>query len=59
MVVFLLVTLLSSLLMLVKLRFQVKKYFLDWNSLLFGQFMGGVMTFVLFWTLAYDIVHVF
>lgn len=34
-------------------------YFDSWNRLLFDRFLGGLMSFVLFWTFAYDLVHIF
>ncbi|KAJ6835271.1 ER membrane protein complex subunit 6 isoform X1 [Iris pallida] len=43
----------------VKAKFSVHKYFDSWNRIIFDGFFSGLMSFVLFWTFAYDIVHIF
>ena len=58
-VIFAAITLASSALTVFSLGFQVEKYFVSWSAALFGNFAAGLMTFMLFWILAYDIVHVF
>lgn len=42
-----------------KAKFSVHSYFDSWNKVLLDGFLGGLMSFVLFWTFAYDIVHIF
>ncbi|KNA04402.1 hypothetical protein SOVF_200170 [Spinacia oleracea] len=42
-----------------KAKFSIHSYFDGWNSVLFDGFLGGLMSFVLFWTFAYDSVHIF
>ncbi|XP_010546958.1 PREDICTED: ER membrane protein complex subunit 6 [Tarenaya hassleriana] len=45
--------------LLAKAGFLANTYFDSWNRVLFDGFLGGLMSFVLFWTFAYDIVHIF
>ncbi|VFQ61003.1 unnamed protein product [Cuscuta campestris] len=45
--------------LLAKAKFSVFSYFESWNRIMLDGFLGGLMSFVLFWTLAYDIVHIF
>ncbi|GLT67263.1 hypothetical protein SLA2020_395840 [Shorea laevis] len=45
--------------LIAKTKFSVNSYFDCWNRILLDGFMGGLMSFVLFWTFAYDIVHIF
>ncbi|CAN6548442.1 unnamed protein product [Malus baccata var. baccata] len=33
--------------------------FICWNQIILDGFLGGLLSFVLFWTFAYDIVHIF
>ncbi|XP_010924169.1 uncharacterized protein [Elaeis guineensis] len=42
-----------------KAKFSIHKYFDSWNRIVLDGFLGGLMSFVLFWTFAYDIVHIF
>ncbi|XP_008800913.1 ER membrane protein complex subunit 6 isoform X2 [Phoenix dactylifera] len=42
-----------------KAKFSIQKYFDSWNRIVVDGFLGGLMSFVLFWTFAYDIVHIF
>ncbi|XP_021739904.1 ER membrane protein complex subunit 6-like [Chenopodium quinoa] len=42
-----------------KAKFSIHTYFDSWNRILLDGFLGGLMSFVLFWTFAYDIVHIF
>lgn len=49
----------SSLGLMAKARFSIHSYFDPWNGVLLDGFLGGLMSFVLFWTFAYDIVHIF
>ncbi|CAM8979525.1 unnamed protein product [Rhodiola kirilowii] len=54
-----LVMALTSLMLIVKANFNIHSYFDGWNRVLFDGFLSGLMSFVLFWTFAYDIVHIF
>ncbi|XP_021907062.1 ER membrane protein complex subunit 6 [Carica papaya] len=45
--------------LIAKAKFSVNSYFDSWNRLILDGFLGGLMSFVLFWTFAYDIVHIF
>ncbi|CAO2165964.1 unnamed protein product [Urochloa humidicola] len=49
----------TSLGLLVKAKFSVHTYFDSWNRILIEGVFGGLMSFVLFWTFAYDIIHIF
>ncbi|KAL6990124.1 hypothetical protein U1Q18_052599 [Sarracenia purpurea var. burkii] len=42
-----------------KAGFSIHSYFDSWNQIIFDGILGGLMSFVLFWTFAYDIVHIF
>ncbi|XP_015867822.2 uncharacterized protein LOC107405306 [Ziziphus jujuba] len=42
-----------------KAGFSIHSYFSSWNQIVLDGFLGGLMSFVLFWTFAYDIVHIF
>eukprot|EP00252_Welwitschia_mirabilis_P014311 TRINITY_DN31485_c0_g1_i1.p1 TRINITY_DN31485_c0_g1~~TRINITY_DN31485_c0_g1_i1.p1 ORF type:complete len:123 (-),score=17.63 TRINITY_DN31485_c0_g1_i1:385-753(-) len=42
-----------------KCKFNIHEYFDSWNRVLLDGITGGLMSFVLFWTFAYDIVHIF
>ncbi|KAJ0253863.1 ER membrane protein complex subunit 6 [Hirschfeldia incana] len=53
------VMLITSLGLIAKAGFSADLYFDSWNRLLFDGFLGGLMSFVLFWTFAYDLVHIF
>ncbi|XVE65480.1 hypothetical protein DITRI_Ditri08aG0003300 [Diplodiscus trichospermus] len=45
--------------LIAKAKFSVHSYFDSWNRIILDGIMGGLMSFVLFWTFAYDIVHIF
>ncbi|CAH9104277.1 unnamed protein product [Cuscuta europaea] len=45
--------------LIAKAKFSVFAYFDSWNRIILDGFLGGLLSFVLFWTLAYDIVHIF
>ncbi|KAL5700492.1 hypothetical protein ACHQM5_025927 [Ranunculus cassubicifolius] len=42
-----------------KTAFSFQAHFDSWNRILLDGFLSGLMSFVLFWTLAYDLVHIF
>ncbi|XP_055852883.1 ER membrane protein complex subunit 6 [Episyrphus balteatus] len=46
-------------LLLLKSGTQWKKYFISRQSLLTNGFLGGLCTYVLFWTFLYGMVHVY
>ncbi|RCV26778.1 hypothetical protein SEVIR_5G276300v4 [Setaria viridis] len=58
-VFYFLVMMVASLGILVKAKFSVHTYFDSWNRIIIEGVLGGLMSFVLFWTFAYDIVHIF
>ncbi|XP_074564837.1 uncharacterized protein LOC141821324 [Curcuma longa] len=49
----------ASLGLAAKAKFSVNKYFDSWNRILIDGVFGGLMSFVLSWAFAYDIVHIF
>ncbi|XP_054820612.1 uncharacterized protein LOC129319931 [Prosopis cineraria] len=49
----------TSIGLIAKAKFSIHSYFDSWNRVLLDGFFGGLMSFVLFWTFAYDIVHIF
>ncbi|KAI4335017.1 hypothetical protein L6164_013704 [Bauhinia variegata] len=49
----------TSLGLIAKAKFSIHSYFDSWNQVVLDGFLGGLMSFVLFWTFAYDIVHIF
>uniref|UniRef100_A0A2P2M5B2 ER membrane protein complex subunit 6 n=1 Tax=Rhizophora mucronata TaxID=61149 RepID=A0A2P2M5B2_RHIMU len=49
----------TSIGLIAKARFSIQSYFDLWNQVALDGFLGGLMSFVLFWTFAYDIVHIF
>ncbi|KAF8105566.1 hypothetical protein N665_0157s0140 [Sinapis alba] len=53
------VMLITSIALIAKAGFSADLYFDSWNQVLFDGFLGGLMSFVLFWTFAYDLVHIF
>ncbi|CAN6876777.1 hypothetical protein Bca4012_079025 [Brassica carinata] len=53
------VMLITSVGLMAKAGFSADVYFDSWNRVLFDGFLGGLMSFVLFWTFAYDLVHIF
>eukprot|EP01018_Ginkgo_biloba_P000522 Gb_07701 [translate_table: standard] len=42
-----------------KAKFDIHEYFDSWNRVTLDGITSGLMSFVLFWTFAYDIVHIF
>ncbi|PHU29950.1 hypothetical protein BC332_02043 [Capsicum chinense] len=54
-----LVMAITSVALTTKAKFSIHYYFDSWNRIVFDGFFGGLMSFVLFWTFAYDIVHIF
>ncbi|CAK9187617.1 unnamed protein product [Ilex paraguariensis] len=42
-----------------KAGFSIHSFFDSWNRILLDGFLGGLMSFVLFWSFSYDIVHIF
>ncbi|KAK8988273.1 hypothetical protein V6N11_065869 [Hibiscus sabdariffa] len=58
-VFYFLVMAITSIGLIAKAKFSVHSYFDSWNRIILDGFMGGLMSFVLFWTFAYDIVHIF
>ncbi|XP_028753536.1 ER membrane protein complex subunit 6-like [Neltuma alba] len=58
-VFYFLVMTLTSIGLIAKAKFSIHSYFDSWNRVLLDGFFGGLMSFVLFWTFAYDIVHIF
>eukprot|EP00386_Alphamonas_edax_P016290 GDKI01049748.1.p1 GENE.GDKI01049748.1~~GDKI01049748.1.p1 ORF type:complete len:116 (-),score=28.97 GDKI01049748.1:97-444(-) len=59
---FVLVTLLSSFFIAVRADFNPTPYFpppSGWKEVAYSNFTGGLMSFVLFWTLAYNFVYIF
>lgn len=44
---------------LLKSGTQWRKFFINRSNLLTNQFMGGLCTYVLFWTFLYGMVHVY
>eukprot|EP00933_Yihiella_yeosuensis_P064664 TRINITY_DN68126_c0_g1_i1.p1 TRINITY_DN68126_c0_g1~~TRINITY_DN68126_c0_g1_i1.p1 ORF type:complete len:126 (+),score=20.84 TRINITY_DN68126_c0_g1_i1:102-479(+) len=57
--VFILTTLLHSAMIFVKMGGSVSRHFLKSHDVFTTQFLAGLMSFILFWTLAYDMVHIF
>eukprot|EP00919_Chromeraceae_sp_WS-2016_P016630 GHVR01039733.1.p1 GENE.GHVR01039733.1~~GHVR01039733.1.p1 ORF type:complete len:124 (-),score=7.04 GHVR01039733.1:213-554(-) len=57
--VYLAVTFLSSVAMLGVVKFDAKPYFPSCKEVLYGQLLGGILSFILIWTLAYDMAYIF
>ncbi|KAJ3670643.1 hypothetical protein LUZ60_008069 [Juncus effusus] len=53
------VMLMASLGLVAKAEFSISTYFDSWNRVLLDGVLGGLMSFVLFWAFAYDLVHIF
>ena len=49
----------ASVLLLKDSGYKGQKYFPSWKNLVFGNLTAQLSTFILFWTLAYDVVHIF
>ncbi|CAI9259436.1 unnamed protein product [Lactuca saligna] len=58
-VIYCLVMAITSVCLTAKAGFSIHSYFDTWNRVLLDGFLGGLLSFVLFWTFAYDIVHIF
>lgn len=58
-VFYFLIMMVASLGLLAKSKFSVHTYFDSWSRILVEGVLAGLMSFVLFWTFAYDIVHIF
>ncbi|CAL5415283.1 unnamed protein product [Camellia sinensis] len=54
-----LVMAITSVGLIAKAGFSIHSYFDSWNQIIFDGILGGLMSFVLFWTFAYDFVHIF
>jgi len=54
-----LVMAITSVALVAKTGFSIHSYFNSWNQVILDGFFGGLMSFVLFWTFAYDMVHIF
>eukprot|EP00931_Biecheleriopsis_adriatica_P086937 TRINITY_DN61484_c0_g1_i1.p2 TRINITY_DN61484_c0_g1~~TRINITY_DN61484_c0_g1_i1.p2 ORF type:complete len:127 (-),score=31.84 TRINITY_DN61484_c0_g1_i1:50-430(-) len=57
--VFVTVTLIHSCMIAAKLGFEVTRHFPKTRDVFVSSFSGGLMSFILFWTLSYDMVHIF
>lgn len=57
--VFILVTVLHSLMIFAKMAGNVERHFRKPRDIFASQFTHGLMSFILFWTLSYDMVHIF
>eukprot|EP01130_Rhizamoeba_saxonica_P006482 TRINITY_DN2579_c0_g1_i1.p1 TRINITY_DN2579_c0_g1~~TRINITY_DN2579_c0_g1_i1.p1 ORF type:complete len:118 (-),score=12.76 TRINITY_DN2579_c0_g1_i1:38-391(-) len=51
--------LIVSLLVAAKGNFQLELYFVDTSAIFSHGLFYGVLTFIMFWTLSYDVVHVY
>eukprot|EP00244_Chara_vulgaris_P010988 TRINITY_DN5260_c0_g1_i1.p1 TRINITY_DN5260_c0_g1~~TRINITY_DN5260_c0_g1_i1.p1 ORF type:complete len:114 (+),score=15.37 TRINITY_DN5260_c0_g1_i1:89-430(+) len=49
----------ATLALFMKTGFSADKYFVSWYALGVDGIFSGLMSFFLFWTLVYDIVHIF
>ncbi|PRQ39506.1 putative rab5-interacting protein family [Rosa chinensis] len=58
-VLYFLIMAVTSVGLIAKAGFQVHSYFDSWNQIILDGVLGGLLSFVLFWTFAYDIVHIF
>ncbi|KAL5541489.1 hypothetical protein UlMin_009199 [Ulmus minor] len=58
-VLYFLIMAVTSIGLMAKAGFSIHSYFDSWNQIVLDGFLGGLMSFVLFWTFAYDIVHIF
>ncbi|KAI8011839.1 hypothetical protein LOK49_LG06G03433 [Camellia lanceoleosa] len=54
-----LVMAITSVGLIAKAGFSIHSYFDSWNQIILDGFLVALMSFVLFWTFAYDIVHIF
>ncbi|QDZ19781.1 putative subunit of ER membrane protein complex [Chloropicon primus] len=51
--------LLFTLTLVLKLGWKYEPYFASWNQICVDGIFGSITTYILFWTLAYNSVHVF
>ncbi|XP_050374017.1 uncharacterized protein LOC126791586 [Argentina anserina] len=58
-ILYFLIMAITSVGLIAKAGFQVHSYFESWNQIILDGFLGGLLSFVLFWTFSYDIVHIF
>ncbi|XP_004295052.1 PREDICTED: ER membrane protein complex subunit 6 [Fragaria vesca subsp. vesca] len=58
-ILYFLIMAITSVGLIAKAGFQVHSYFDSWNQIILDGFLGGLLSFVLFWTFSYDIVHIF
>ncbi|KAB2063004.1 hypothetical protein ERO13_A10G174500v2 [Gossypium hirsutum] len=58
-ILYFIVMAITSIGLIAKAKFSLHSYFDCWNRFILDGFLGGLMSFVLFWTFAYDIVHIF
>lgn len=57
--VFIVVTLIHSTMIAAKMGFEITRHFPKSRDLFVSQFGGGLLSFILFWTLSFDMVHIF
>uniref|UniRef100_A0A7S1QRC8 ER membrane protein complex subunit 6 n=1 Tax=Alexandrium catenella TaxID=2925 RepID=A0A7S1QRC8_ALECA len=57
--VFILVTVAHSAMMFAKMSFNAHGHFPKSSDVFVSQFTSGLLPFILFWTLAFDMVHIF
>uniref|UniRef100_A0A7S0ZNZ5 ER membrane protein complex subunit 6 n=1 Tax=Noctiluca scintillans TaxID=2966 RepID=A0A7S0ZNZ5_NOCSC len=57
--VFVLITVLHSLMILTRMGLSSRRHFPRTHDVFLNQFSHGLLSFILFWTLAYDMVHIF
>ncbi|SPJ11350.1 ER membrane protein complex subunit 6, putative [Plasmodium sp. DRC-Itaito] len=56
---FILFTLIGTCITFFHIRKKFGSYFLKKSDLFFGDFFSGFISFILFWTLSYDIIYIF
>lgn len=52
-------TLIHSTMIAAKMGFEITRHFPKSRDLFVSQFGGGLLSFILFWTLSFDMVHIF
>mmetsp|Transcript_22169 Transcript_22169/g.76039 ORF Transcript_22169/g.76039 Transcript_22169/m.76039 type:complete len:125 (-) Transcript_22169:143-517(-) len=57
--VFIVITALHSAMIFLKMSCNVTRHFPKASSVLLNQFASGLMPFILFWIMAFDMVHIF
>ncbi|XP_047336161.1 ER membrane protein complex subunit 6 [Impatiens glandulifera] len=58
-VFYFLIMVLTSVGLTAKAGFSIHSYFDSWNRIMIDGIFGGLLSFVLFWAFAYDLVHIF